>query len=68
MTEKKETYEVTAEEARRVLEAEEERGLQACRAEVEAALRRHGYELVGVPRYTDDGRTVAVVQLRKVQA
>jgi len=67
MTEEKERYEVTPEEARQVLKAEEDRALLECRAEVERVLRRHGYELAGVPGFTADGRVTVAVQLRRVQ-
>ena len=58
---------VTAAEARRILDAERERQVQACNAAIQRALQEHGCELVAVARITADGRVAADVQLRVAQ-
>lgn len=64
MTEEQKT--ITMEEAEQVLEAERRRRVQLCQAAMGQVLQEHGCELVGIPEFTPDGRTVVTVQIRVV--
>lgn len=67
MTEKKEEYVVTPEEAQEVLKAAERQRVEACDEEIGQVLRKHGCEMAAVPTFTADGRVTAVVRLRVKQ-
>lgn len=53
------------EEMEKALEAEKERRGKECLEEIQAVLDKHGMMLVGVPAYTNDGRTVANIAIVK---
>lgn len=55
--------ELSPEEARRVIAAERDRRVRACLAEIQAALQRHGCEIVAQPAITADGRIETKVEL-----
>ena len=55
--------ELTADDARRVLEEETKRRMQQCQHVINEALRRCKCDLVAVPYLTPDGRIAARAQL-----
>ena len=55
---------ITAEEARALLQREEDERLRQCAAEVEEVLARHRCRAVAVVNLTQDGRITAAVQLQ----
>jgi len=55
--------ELSAEEARRVIAAERDRRVRVCLADIQAALQRHGCEIVARPVITADGRIETKVEL-----
>jgi len=54
---------ITADEARTLIEQEEQRKDQACLAELQAVLQKYQRQLRGVPFFTTDGRVDVRVDL-----
>lgn len=54
---------MSADEARRVVDADKAQRVQAAAEQVAAILREQGCDLVAVPQLTADGRVTAVVQI-----
>ena len=63
MSEKDKDRELTAEDARRMLEQERDERLRRCNAAIGQALQEHGCKLVAAAEITEDGRLGARVQL-----
>lgn len=73
MTEKKEKYEaqeITADDARRILEAEKRQGLERCKMRIAQVLQEEGYTLEGALRPAQDAdggwRIFVEVRLKEV--
>jgi hypothetical protein len=58
-----ETKEITAEQARKVLEGEQRDRLAACQQELAKLLEKYGLQLIAEPVITADGRVVANLAL-----
>lgn len=54
---------LTPDQARAMVQADNERRVKAAAEAVQAALTEHGCDLVAVPQIAPDGRIVAVVQI-----
>jgi hypothetical protein len=54
---------VSAAEARQVLADEQRRKVEACKAEMQAVMDKHGCGLRAVPFVTQDGRLAATVEI-----
>jgi hypothetical protein len=57
---------LTAEQMRQVIAADEAAQAQACLDEINEVLKRRGYALLGVPQLAPDGRIVAVVHVMPI--
>lgn len=54
---------MTTEITKELIEQARQQRIIACQQRIEDALREFDCALVGVPQYTPDGRTVALVQI-----
>ena len=61
--EQKAPAELSTDELQKLVEQDKAKRLENCRSEIEMILQKHKCQLVALPRYTSDGRTVAEVQV-----
>jgi len=54
---------MTVEDARKMLQSQRDERIRAAHAAIDAAKAEYRFEIVGIPRYTQDGRTVADVAI-----
>ena len=59
--------EVTAKQARAIIQQQEQAEIEACLEEIQAVLKKYGRQLEGVPYITLDGRIAAKFQLVRVE-
>ena len=67
MTAKKETTEkkeMTSEELQQLLEQDKNARIQACKREIDIVLGKYRCQLIAVPQFTPDGRTIAAMTLQ----
>ena len=55
---------ISTEELQSLLTQDKQIRLQTCKNEIDAILQKHGCQLVAVPQFTPDGRTVAITTIQ----
>ena len=56
--------ELTAQEIQVLVDKDKSKRMESCQREIEVILQKHKCQLLALPRYTLDGRTVAEVQIQ----